>query len=85
MSVPGGPANPYLIGIQEKRPQSSLYEDFKKTMFGGSLGLGVESSSLLPIALSAEFRYNIDFSDSFNNGFVKVRNNTFDVWLGVAF
>ena len=80
-----GPRADFLLGYQKNQPFEGFYDTFKKTTFGGVLGLGIESNSLLPVGLSAEFRYNTDFSDSFDNGFTKIRNNAFDIWLGVAF
>ena len=64
---------------------SSLYDDFKKLSVGGSVGAGVQIESVLPVAILVEARYNMDFVNSFDNGIVKVSNNSFDLWLGVAF
>jgi len=61
-----------------------LYKEFKKTLLGGSVGLGWNSASLLPVTLVGEIRYNFDFINSsmpYNN----VRNDAFDFWLGYAF
>jgi Outer membrane protein beta-barrel domain len=96
VTVPMGPASPYLlagpradflVGYQDVEIQPNtnpLYSNFKKAILGGSIGLGVETGSLLPVALLAELRYNVDFFDSYNKDNLKVRNNAIDVWLGVA-
>ncbi|MBM4159991.1 MAG: PorT family protein [Ignavibacteria bacterium] len=80
-----GPRADFLLHYQKNLPLEGFYKDFKKTAIGGTIGVGVESSSLLPIRLSVESRYNFDISNSFDNGFAKVRNNAFDFWLGVGF
>ena len=81
-----GPRADFLLGYQDNQTAfNSLYKNFKKSLIGGSIGLGLESGNFLPIDLSAEFRYNADFSNSFDNEYLRVRNNAFDVWLGVAF
>jgi hypothetical protein len=62
----------------------AISEQFKKTIFGGTAGIGLELRTLLPVALSLEFRYNIDFVDSYDTSALKIRNNAYDFWLGVA-
>jgi hypothetical protein len=61
-----------------------LYKEFKKTLLGGSVGLGWSSASLLPITLIGEFRYNFDFINSAGPNNI-VRNDALDVWIGYAF
>jgi hypothetical protein len=48
------------------------------------VGVGVQIQSLLPVTILVEGRYNIDLSDSYETNLLKVRNNSFDFWLGVA-
>ncbi len=81
-----GPRVDVLLGYQENLPTvSSIYKDFKKTVFGGSVAAGIGFGTLLPISFSVEFRYNTDFTNSYDTDLLKVRNNSYDVWLGVAF
>jgi len=80
-----GPRADILLGYQEDVPNiSSVYKDFKKLTTGGSFGIGIESDNLLLSSLFLEIRYNADFMDSYDKGILKVRNNAFDVWLGIA-
>jgi hypothetical protein len=100
VTIPTGPVSPYLLagpradfllsyrelGIKPWGNATSLsfYSNFKRANLGASLGVGVETSSILPARLLAELRYNVDIFDSYNDGNLKSRNNAFDVWLGVA-
>jgi hypothetical protein len=81
-----GPRADFLVGYQyvEIYPNNSIYSNFKKATLGGSAGVGVQTSSILPVTLSAELRYNFDFLNSYNGGYLKVYNNAFDVWIGVS-
>jgi hypothetical protein len=77
-----GPRADFLVAYDPNF--SSIYKDFKKTMFGASFGIGLNLETFMPFPLSLEFRYNSDFSDSFDNGNLRVRNNSYDFWLGVT-
>ena len=80
-----GPRLDYFVGHQQDEPPLfPTIKDFKKTIGGGTIGIGVQSSSILPIGLLVEFRYNTDFFDAYDSGTFKIRNNAFDVWIGVA-
>jgi len=61
----------------------AVINKFKTTGFGATLGVGVEVTSLLPISLLAEFRYNPSFDDAFSNSFLTVKNRSLDFLLGV--
>jgi len=63
---------------------NSINEEFTKTLWGGSAGIGLELRTLLPVSLSIEFRYNADFADSYKDYLLRVRNDAYDFWLGVA-
>lgn len=81
-----GPRIDFLLGYHDEFiVGNSIYEDFKNKMLGGSLGCGFSFIDLLPTTLSIEFRYNIDFDDSYDTNLLKVRNSAYDIWLGVAF
>jgi hypothetical protein len=85
-----GPRADFLVGYHEfavllsgnPTYQDLLYNDFKKVVVGGSIGVGVQFGSLLPVNALVELRYNIDFIDSYDKNNLKVRNNAIDVWLG---
>ena len=61
------------------------YDHFKKSLLGGSFGLGTQVCHLTPVPLLVELRYNPDFSDSYQEGGLSVRNNAYDIWVGVEF
>jgi hypothetical protein len=80
-----GPRIDMYLGYRDNiLSTDAISEQFKKTILGGSAGVGLELRTLLPVALSLEFRYNADFVDSYDTGSLKIRNNTYDLWLGVA-
>ncbi len=83
----GGPRVDFLVGYSGSQIQPtgvSIYSQFRKTMLGWSTGIGIETSTILPVDLLAELRYNIDLLDSFNNAGLTFRNQTVDLWFGVA-
>ncbi len=87
-------ASPYLIaGVRMDIRMSAsddlagtswIQDHFRRSIWGASAGIGLESHSLLPIPILLEFRYNVDAIDSYNVNTIKARNNAFDFWLGVA-
>ena len=80
-----GPRIDFLLGYRDEFiVGNSIYQDFKKTMFGGTIGTGFALADLLPTTISVEFRYNIDLGDSYDTSLLKVRNNAYDIWVGVA-
>lgn len=82
---------PYLIAgprvdllISKKGDVYGLVIDrFKSTDVGGTVGIGVEIHTLLPVGLLAELRYNPSFRDSYNSEFLTVRNRSFDFLVGL--
>ena len=81
-----GPRIDFLLGYEAQNGINSIvYQDFKKTVVGGSFALGIESASLLPIHVMAETRFNVDLMDSYTSENLSVRNTSFDIWLGVGF
>jgi|WetSurMetagenome_2_1015567.scaffolds.fasta_scaffold441284_1 hypothetical protein len=81
-----GPRLDILAGYQSPDGVfNSVYDKFKHTTLGGSVAVGVQIQSLLPVTILTEARFNLDFEDSYETNLLKVRNNSFDFWLGVAF
>jgi hypothetical protein len=81
-----GPRFDFLLGYKsDENTFNDLYGKFKKNIFGGTVGLGAETGSLLPVTLTVDFRYNIDFTKSFKNSDLEVTNNAFDFMVGVRF
>jgi hypothetical protein len=95
LTLPVEPINPYLLigpridfllGYQsDENVFNAVYDDFSKTMTGASFAVGVDLKTLLPVAILVEARYNVDFKDSYSTQYLKVRNNSFDIWVGAAF
>jgi hypothetical protein len=57
----------------------------QKMDFGGTFGLGIEISSLLPIQLGAEIRYSPTFQDSYSISYLTVRNRSLEFLLVASF
>jgi hypothetical protein len=80
-----GPRLDLLLGYRDETASDySVFQDFRKTSFGGTVGAGFDVADLLPVKFSVEFRTNIDFGDSYNTEFLKIRNSAYDIWIGVA-
>lgn len=78
-----GPRCDFLLGYKDNlNSRSAMYDEFKKVILGASAGAGLEVNALIGLLL--EVRYNFDLVNSYNSGSFTVRNNSFDVWLGVA-
>lgn len=60
-----------------------VIDRFKSTDVGGTIGVGVEIHTLLPVGLLAELRFNPSFRDSYNSEFLTVRNRSFDFLVGL--
>lgn len=85
--VIAGPRADFLVSYEDFHIEPGpypIYARFKKSMVGWSMGVGLETGTLLLVNLLAELRYDFDFSDSYNDGLVKIRNNALDIWLGVS-
>jgi opacity protein-like surface antigen len=81
-----GPRYDVLLGFHSDRSGfDAVYNDFKHNMLGFSVGGGVSTTAFFPYPLIVEFRYNADLGDSYATPLLTVRNEAFDVWLGVAF
>ncbi len=84
--IVAGPRVDFFLGYKSDEQEfNAVYDKFKKTSLGGSAGVGMQIESILPVILLAEARYNFDFADSYETDLLKVRNNAFDFWVGVAF
>lgn len=57
----------------------------KKIDIGGTLGFGFELSSILPINLGAEFRYNPNFKDSYSVSYLTVNNRSWELLLVLSY
>jgi hypothetical protein len=61
------------------------YVDFRKTILGSAIGIGAQLDGGIPFDIIVEARYNFDLQNSytFNGGLI--RNNAFDIWVGIDF
>ncbi len=73
----------YHRSIVYDYPTAPPYSQFKSTMLGATVGTGVTLQRVIPIPLLLELRYNFDFADSFFSGNLSMRNNAYDLWMGV--
>lgn len=66
--------------------QFADYLNINKSVFGSSIGMGFNLPKISLFESFLELRYNHDFTDSFFiNEENTVRNNSFDLWLGISF
>jgi opacity protein-like surface antigen len=80
-----GPRFDFLLN-KEIHSGFSVFNSLNKTVFGYSLGFGIESIPMSNIELSVELRYNYDISKSYNvetSGIV-IYNKAVDLWLGIG-
>ena len=76
-----GPTADFLVA---KRPAGSpLYNGFKKTDVGASVGLGCEIVPWRAPILSIEGRWSPSFSRVYDNGTLHIKNQTFALLLAV--
>ena len=81
-----GPRLDFLLGYQsDENAFNQVYDSFDKTLLGASFGVGVQTDAIIPVGVVLEIRYNVDFADSYSTDLLRVRNNAFDIWVGVAF
>jgi hypothetical protein len=62
-----------------------LMNDFKKINIGGTLGVGIESTSILPIQMGLEFRYSPDFQDCFSSSVITIKNRSMEFLLVLGY
>ncbi len=79
-----GPRLDFLLGYKSEMNSNSVFDNFRKTNVGGTVAIGAEIVDFLSVAITLEVRYNLDFRDSFSSQFLRVRNNSFDLWLGAG-
>lgn len=88
-----GPRLDYLINKRNgeykftSATSRSIFADhFDRLALGGTIGAGIELPEFSSFKTVFEIRYNFDFSDSYSKiDAYKVKNNSFDLWLGLIF
>lgn len=77
---------PYDSILNANGDENPLLEKLKSPVLGMISGAGVEINKVIPQTIIAEVRYNLDLTNSFNNGYLKFKRNY--LWqfnLGVKF
>lgn len=76
-----GPRIDFLLGY-ESRILKDIYDGFEDTNVGGTIGIGVERKTKL-LNMLLELRYSPDFTDAFEKDVLKVKNNSFEILIGL--
>ena len=79
-----GPRLDFLVGRRLDLGYENVYNNLHTVVFGGSVGIGLESNSIFTNNIIIEARYNFDLSNSYRTYSSTVFNNAFDIWLGVS-
>lgn len=80
-----GPRADFKLGhSSEGLPFTGIFwSEYLKLVPGATFGAGATLSGVLPVTLLFEFRYNMDLKNTYQTGFLRVRNNAYDFWFGV--
>ena len=76
-----GPRFDFLLGY-DSPGGGSLYDQFKDLDTGADIGIGLESNTE-PLKILLEFRYSPDFSNAYKTDLLKVKNNSFEILIGL--
>jgi hypothetical protein len=60
-----------------------VFNELTSSEPGATVGVGVELHAVFPIDALLELRYNASLKDAFGSSYLKVRNHTVDILLGV--
>lgn len=74
----------FLLGYSTEF-DSTIFSKFKNTTFGGVIGIGVQPMLNIPLNPFLEFRYDFDFTNSYDENGMTIKNNAFVILLGVTF
>jgi len=80
----GGLRYDYLLSY-ESEFMSAVFDNFRRNILGGSIGIGIETNLTRLLNASLEFRYNLDFTNSMNLYNKEAKNNSFDIRVGFPF
>ena len=80
-----GPRVDILIESKSGALGNSVFDYFKSTDFGISLGLGIEIPAKFIPSLIAEFRYSPSLTNSYSSDHLKIKNRSIEFLLGVCF
>ncbi len=86
-----GPRFDILLNYDERALLSGTHDDFKTIVVGGTVGGGIEMNLLTGVTTCVELRYNIDFTDSWDEPVMTappssttytIKNRSIDISLG---
>jgi len=60
-----------------------LYDNFKSTVMGGDIGIGLEFNPINFPTILTEFRYSHDFSKAYKADLLQVKNRSFEILVGL--
>ena len=83
--VIAGPRYDYLLNYDSSEFMNYVFDNFRRGVYGGAIGIGIESNFPKLIKLTLELRYNLDFTDSLKLEGKESKNNTFDLRVGYYF
>jgi hypothetical protein len=79
-----GPRIDFLVSTQSDG-LGLVLDNLSQTDYGVNLGFGLEYSSFIGSTIGLEFQYSPSFHHVFDNGYLKVQNNTFEVLSCITF
>ena len=76
-----GPRIDLFLGYNSDHFEA-LYDEFERVDIGGDFGIGVGDNGA-PVKVLLEFRYSPDFSNAYETDLLKVKNNSFEILIGL--
>jgi hypothetical protein len=80
-----GPRFDYQVAESVAQEFELTFKDFKKEVYGISIGAGVEISSVISFPVLIEFVYNYDFSKLYETENLTIKNKDFEIRAGIRF
>jgi Outer membrane protein beta-barrel domain len=80
-----GPRLDYQVAESVAQEFESIFKDFKKEIYGISMGAGFEISSIISLPILVEFIYNYDLSKLYETENLTIKNEDFEIRAGIKF
>ncbi len=80
-----GPRVNFELGKSFNEYYNTIENDLESNVAGISVGIGVEAGLVLPFSLLAEYRYDYDFSNVFENDDLEIKNSCHRIQIGIMF
>jgi opacity protein-like surface antigen len=78
-----GPQVNFLINKNFSSGWDIVFDQFRKTNLGLSVGAGTELNDILPFTILLEYRYERDFMDNYDSPYIKVLNYSHVILAGI--